>query len=350
MKYIKTIHLLTATALAFAASQASADPLPKHHFKVVGAWTNLSQYKELEQPFWTKIITEKSNGSITADIKGVNEMGLKGPEVGRLLNLGVLDFGTSVLGYMAADNSKNEAIDLAGLSPDIATARQVTNAYRPVLEKLYKEKYNVKLLGMFTYPAQVLYCKAPITGLSDLKGKKVRTGNRSLAEFVGALGGTGVTLAFSETVPALQAGVVDCAVTGTLSGYSAKWSEVSNYIYDLPVGWSQAMHGVNYAKWDKLDAPTQDLLIKEIKNLEDRVWEAAEQETAAGIACNTGIGACSYGPPAKMQLVKVSDADRALLHKTLEEVVIKKWSDRCGPECSKEFNDTIGKVVAVKAK
>ena len=75
MKYIKITHLLTAAALVFTASQANADPLPKHHFKVVGAWTNLSQYKELEQPFWTKVITEKSGGSITADIKGVNEMG-----------------------------------------------------------------------------------------------------------------------------------------------------------------------------------------------------------------------------------------------------------------------------------
>lgn len=85
--------------------------------KVVGTWSNLSQYKNFEQPFWSKEITEKSGGAITADIKGFNEMGLKGGEIGRLMKQGVIDFGSTVLGYMASDDTKNEAMDLAGLEP-----------------------------------------------------------------------------------------------------------------------------------------------------------------------------------------------------------------------------------------
>lgn len=47
-----TLWLLTASILSlFVAGTASAQELPKTHLKVVGAWGNLSQYKNFEKPF-----------------------------------------------------------------------------------------------------------------------------------------------------------------------------------------------------------------------------------------------------------------------------------------------------------
>jgi TRAP-type C4-dicarboxylate transport system substrate-binding protein len=220
--------------------------------------------QELRAALLVKEITDKSNGAITAEITPFNEMGLKGAEIFRLMRLGVIDFGSTVLGYVAGDDARNEAIDLAGLSPDIATARKISDAYKPVYDKFYREKFGIQVLGIWPYPAQVLYCNGEIKSLADIKGKKVRTGNRTLAEFVEALGGTGVTLAFSEVVPALQNKVVDCAITGTLSGNSAKWTEVSTHIHALPVGWSQVMFAASAKRWDSLDPKVRDLLQKEI--------------------------------------------------------------------------------------
>ena len=60
---------------------------------------------------------------MTADIKGFNEMGLKGPEVLRLMSQGVIEFGTATLSYFASDNPINEAVDLAGLASDAKVAR-----------------------------------------------------------------------------------------------------------------------------------------------------------------------------------------------------------------------------------
>lgn len=344
----RTLQALSAAALAATALSSAAQDLPKTHVKVVGTVSSLSQYKNFEQPFWTKDITAKSNGAVTADIQAFNEMGLKGHEIGRLMKQGVIDFGSTVIGYLAGDDPKNEAMDLAGLSPNMATARKVSDAYRPVMEKLFKDKYNVKLLGIWPLGAQVFYCKSPINSLADLKGKKVRTGNRTLAEFVQAFGGTGVTLAFGEVPQAMQTGVVDCAITGTLSGYSAKWYEVSNYLYVLPVGWSHVTHGVSYSTWNKLDPKVRAFIESEIKTLEDRIWRASAEEIGMGIACNTGNGKCLAGEPAKMKLVEVSDADRVALSKALDEVVLKKWSERCGKACGEEFNKTIGSVISAK--
>ena len=53
------------------------------------------------------------------------------------MSTGVVEFGTATLSYFASDNPINEAIDLAGLAPDVKTAREVTNAFEPVYARLY---------------------------------------------------------------------------------------------------------------------------------------------------------------------------------------------------------------------
>lgn len=344
-KWMKS--LVTVVMVAGLSGMATAEPLPDTKLNVVGSWSNLSQYRDFEHPFWTQEIPDKSNGAISADIRGFNEMGLRGGEIGRLISQGVIEFASIPPGYLASDDPRNEVIDLAGLSPDIETARAVTEAYRPVLNELYEENYNAKVLGVWPFSSQVLYCNAPISRLSDIKGKKVRTGNRTLADFIGALGGSAVTMTFAEVVPALQTGVVDCAITGTLSGYSAKWFEVTNYLYTLPVGWSQVVHSVNKTTWEKLDPAVQAFLAKEIQELEERIWIAADKETAEGIACNSGNEPCPYGKAADMTIVEFADADREVLHALLQDVVIRSWSQRCGPKCTEDFNSTVGQVIGI---
>src|SRR5690606_1466293 len=170
---------LIIAALAILGTAAHAQDLPKTHLKVVGGLSNLTAYNDYEKPFWTKTVPELSNGQVTAEIKGFNEMGLKGPELLRLMSQGVVEFGTATLAYFASDNPINEAIDLAGLAPDADTARAITDAFEPVYAKVYGDGANIKLLGISTYPGQVLFCNADIKSLEDLRGKKIRTSSRT---------------------------------------------------------------------------------------------------------------------------------------------------------------------------
>mgnify|MGYP000562473253 CR=1 FL=1 len=133
------MKLLTFTTALLVAGSALAQDLPKTELQVIGGLSNLTAYQQFEQPFWTKTIPEKSGGKVTATIKGFNEMGLKGPELLRLMSQGVVPFGTATLSYFASDNPINEAIDLPGLAPDVETARKVTEAFQPVYEKFYGE-------------------------------------------------------------------------------------------------------------------------------------------------------------------------------------------------------------------
>lgn len=342
---------LIATAVAACAltPAAWAQALPKTHLKITGGLSNLTAYQQYEQPFWTRHIPEASGGQVTAEIKGFNDMGIKGPELLRLMGNGVVEFGTATLAYFASDNPINEAIDLAGLAPDVGAAREITRAFEPVYARTYGEGNRVKLLGISTYPAQVLFCNAPIKGLADLKGKKVRTSSRTQADFVEALGGSSVTLAFGEVVPALQNRVVDCAITGSLSGYSAKWYEVSTHLVALPINWNQQIHAVNGKTWASFKPELQQFLQAQVSTLVGQIWDAAARQTQEGYDCNTGAAACTQPVKGKMTLVQPSAADRELLAKAREQV-IAKWAQRCSAQCVQDFNATIGKLLGLSAK
>lgn len=344
-----TITLLTAAAAALTALPAQAQDLPKTQLKITGGLSNLTAYQDFERPFWTKTITEKSGGQVTAEVKGFNEMGIKGPELLRLLGSGVIQFGTATLSYFASDNAINEAIDLAGLVPDVKAAREITTAFEPVLDRVYGDGNKVKLLGISTYPAQVLFCNGEIKSLADLKGKKVRTSSRTQADFVEALGASSVTMAFGEVVPAMQNKVVDCAITGSLSGYSAKWYEVATHLLALPINWNQQVHAVNGAVWNSFDPKLKTFLQTQVDHLVADIWDAAAKQTQQGYDCNTGAAACTLPVKGKMVLVQPSAADRATLDKVREQV-IAKWAQRCSAQCVSDFNATVGKKLNLVAK
>ena len=57
--------------------------------------------------------------------------------------------------------------------------------------------------------------------------------------------------------------------------------------------------------------------------------DAAAQQTQQGYDCNAGKDSCTMGTKAKMTVVPVSEADKALLKKALTDTVLPKWAARC---------------------
>src|SRR5258707_13215788 len=254
-----------AAALAFVAS---AQDLPKTQFKVVGlnSPTPVSIYDEL--PFWRKTIPEASKGAVTADVTPLDQMGIDDKTMLRLLKLGVMDIAAMDISKMAGDDPRFEACDLAGLTLDPDKARLACNAYRTVIDRQMQKNWNVKLLAFGGNTPQVFWCKDVATGLAGFKGKKVRVFNNTMRDFLGGVGATAVSMAFAEVVPALSAGVVDCGVTGSLSGNTVGWTEVIKAIYPMSLGWNINVLAVNLDTWKRLDHKTQGLLVEPFKALE----------------------------------------------------------------------------------
>lgn len=349
MKWSGIAVALASIAGIFAGSTALAQDLPTTRLKVVGSFSNLNMSRSVEMPFWTETLPEKSGSSITADFVTLDQMGLQGTETLRLMRLGVIDFASGNLSYMSADNLAFDATDLAGLLPTLEVAREATDAYKPVLDEIMRETYNSRLLMVWPAPPQIIYCKPEISGLSDLNGKKVRVYNKTLSDFVVAIGGSPVTVAWPEVVTAFQRGTIDCGVTGTLSGNTAKWWEVTDYLLPLNLGWAVWFHAVNLDTWNSLDPSVQSFLEEQLGEVEQALWDNAAIEAQDGINCNTGDGECIFGESGSMTLVPVTSDDEALLKELLETVVVPSWAAECGSECVASFNETIGQVVGIQA-
>ncbi|MEQ9643401.1 MAG: TRAP transporter substrate-binding protein [Alphaproteobacteria bacterium] len=337
-----------AGALAMSAGVASADDLDKRQFKVIGSWSNLSNYKVHEKPFWSEVVPKESGGMITAKINAITDLGLKGFEVMRLVKLGVFDVAFGVFGYVASEHPVFEGVDLAAAAGNFKEARANVDAYRSILEREFEKNFNAKMLVVYPYPSQILFCNKPVKGLADLKGLKIRVYSTTMGDFVEAVGGTSVTVAFAEVVPALQKGVVDCGITGTMPAYQAKWHEVATHALRVPVSAGLAFMAVSLKTWDSLNADTQKFMLEQSAALEKRMWAATEAEDEMGVTCNTG-GPCEIGEPGKMELVEPTEADLKAREKILSDFVLKRWAERCGKDCAAEWNSTVGKVVGVEA-
>src|SRR5690606_20520864 len=117
----------------------------------------------------------------------------------------------------------------------------------------------------------------------------------------------------------------------------------------LPVGFTITFTAINLNSWNKLGPEAQNVLLKESDEFEDRAWKVIAAEDQEGIACGTGTGECGQGKPGAMTLVKPTDADFKARDKALTEGVLKKWAGRCGAECTKRWNETVGKLVDLTA-
>jgi len=336
-------------AAVLSASQSFADDdIEERSFNIVGSWSVGTPYPRHEVPFWTKTLPEASGGRLSATVQGFDQLGLGGPAVFEMVGQGVYDIGASVIDYVSGDEPMLEGLDLPAVA-DPQQAKKVLDAYRPHLEKAFEETYNAVFLASIPQTPQVFFCNAEVNGLADLSGKRIRGSGRMTMDFIAAVGGVGVSLAFNEMPVALDRGVVDCGVTGVLSGYTGGWSEVSSHLYMLPAGgWDHVAIVANKDVWDSLNDATRGLLRTEIEKMEANAWDAIRQETQEGIDCNTG-GECAIGAAHSMVAAEVTAEDQASAIKLIEERVLPGWAERCDESCVENWNASIGQVLGITA-
>ncbi len=347
LRGILGVCLVITALLLFSTTSVAAKMTT---VRIVGSFTNQIQSTLIEQPYFKKIKPEATKVNLDIQFRTMDELGQKGFNALRQLKAGVFDVIQMQSGSISGDDLHWQAIDFMGISPDIDSCRKATDAYRPILDKSLK-RFNGKLACLWPYGTQVFYFKTPIKGLEDFKGKKIRVLSRSTAEFVAYFGAVGVTLPFPDVYTSLQKGVIDGAITGALAGNTGSWWETANYLYTLPMGYSIQCHAVNLDFWNKLNSEQQDYLTQKFKELEDDFWKYGKEVDEDGIRCNTGDDLCKYGKKGKMILVKPTQKDMELMKQAAQEVILSSWAKECNKadaNCSKEWNETVGKVAGIE--
>lgn len=347
--HMRTLTPLLGALLLCAALPVPADPPPppprataELRLRVVGGLAGITQYAQLEAPFWTRDLARLSLGRFEADIVPFDRAGVPGVEMLRLLQLGVVPFGTVLLSSLADRYPQYTAADLPGLNPDLAALRRSLAAFRPQLEQALREEHGIEPLAVYVYPAQVLFCKQPLEGLADLRGRRVRVSSTAQGDFVAALGARPRFVPFAQLAQSLETGASECAITGAMSGNTLGLHLHANYLYPMPIGWGMAFFGANRAAWQALPEDLRTLLRAELPRLETAIWLSAEQETQQGVDCNLGRTRCTTGRRGQMHLVPVRAQDAARRDEIFRSAVLPHWLQRCGARCAELWSRAKG--------
>jgi TRAP-type C4-dicarboxylate transport system substrate-binding protein len=307
------------------------------------------QFTLVDVPF-LRNAAQRTNGRVEVNLSSHAERSLSGTELVRLVRSGQADIGASTLTTLAGDVPILDGIDLAGLAPSISTARRIADTMLPVANRDL-ERFGARLVIIYPFPAQVVWCRAPFASLADLRGRKVRTFGPALVDLMNALGAQPVSIGFPEVYSALERGVVDCAVTGTGSGASVRWPEVSTHISNLPLSWALAGYMVNIAWWNRLDPAVRSYFEETFKQMNEELWKLGDAATRDGIDCATGnAAACKIHPlaPRPMTEVRGTPADAEALKRILNQNVLPGFVQRCGARCGELFNQHIAPLAGVR--
>jgi TRAP-type C4-dicarboxylate transport system substrate-binding protein len=337
-----------AAVLAFSSIAEAQEPLK---LRVAGNLlaTGLIQQKK-EQPFFENLA--KTTGlPLDVDYKPMDVVGIKDAEGLRVLKSGLFDIVTLRIAQVSRDEPFLLGADLVGLNPNYEVARKVVDAYRDDFDKRLQERFNGKLLGIWPFGPQVVFCNAPISGLADLKGKKVRVYDQSLAKFIEQIGGVPVSISFGETQQSLQRGVVDCAITGPSSANSAGWPEVTTHF--MPLGFQIALnaYAMNLNTWKKLTSEQQAKLTSAFTQLENDIWTYSKELFDDAVRCNVGKEPCTTVKKFKMTEVPVTEADLKMVQDAVETVSFPAWSEVCNKSfagCGDLWKKRLGSIAGVK--
>lgn len=336
------LELTTLAARAQGTVQVQVQvPTPVHKLRIVGGLAGVNQFTRHEEPFWSRELSRLSGGKFDAEIVPFDRAGVPGADMLRLIQLGVVPFGTALLSNLTAQHPEFIAPDLAGLNPAMGDLKKSVAAFRPYLEKTLRERHGVEVLAIYVYPAQVTFCARAFTGLSNLAGRRIRVSSSTQSDFVIALGAVPVLTPFSQLMANMRSGNTECAMTGTMSGNTLGLHEVTTHLHSLAVTWGLAVFGANASAWEALPPDLKTLLRRELPKLESEIWAESERETSEGIACNKGAASCA-ARKGKMIEIGSSAKDEIQRKEILANAVLPNWLQRCGARCGEVWNQTVG--------
>lgn len=329
------VGLLLLAALGLVRSAAAAD----YTLKTVVTTRTAIQTEQL----WTwaaEQIESRTKGRVKLEIVSLPELGLSGFELVRVMQAGLVDLGDVMPTYVAGDIPVIEGADLLGIFSDYDTAVKGHRAWEAVLRDKYSDRLGAVVLGSWPWAQQLLFSNKPVRSLADVKGMKIRVFSPAMAQFVRALGGEPVSLAYAEVYTALDRKTVDGAITCSRCGWDTKWYEVTKHLVDLHMGTAvSTLFVVSKRTWEKLPPDIRNTLTEVGSEFTERGWRLSREWATDGIEKNTKQGG--------MQYVMVPP-ERGPVLKLVQEQVATSWAKRAGPQAKADWNAVLGPITGFR--
>lgn len=172
----------------------------------------------------------------------------------------------------------------------------------------------------------------PITSPADMAGLNMRVAGPMYIDVMNALGANPQQMQWTETLTALQQGVVD----GQENPIGAviipqQVFEVQRYLTTWHYSYDPVFLGISKAKWDSYDEATQQMLQETAAEAMDYQRQITREGTATGLDFLRERG---------MEVYEPSEEELAAFREATQPA-FDQWAERVGPELVQSFQDAI---------
>lgn len=341
---MRRVGLLLVIVALFIAAWRQLDEIP---LVVIGQPSASGTLQRLKEAPFFETLAARTGLPLHVTYRPVELAGFKDTHQLQLLEDGLFDLVSLRFLQNREAEPLLEAIDLAGLICDFATARKVVAGYAPTLDRALQQRFSVKLLGIWTFGPQEFFSREPLRRLADLKGRRVRVGDASLAPIIAALGGLPAVIPFDDTRQALVTGLVDCAVTSAASATSAGWTEAAPHYLPVAVHFGLNGYVISLKKWNALSPRQRDILTRAFDTHIADLWDYSEELHARALSGGRDLVGSRDPAP---ELIKVDPApdDIRRMRELALAASLPPWAERCEavhPGAVAEWREALAAVV-----
>lgn len=244
------------------------------------SWTMASGYPE--SSFFTqnirqmiKEIEEKSGGKLKIDLRSSDSL-IKLDAVKRAVQSGQIQIGEIRLGVYGNEAAMYNLDNIPGVATTYDQATKLTDAQRPFFEAMFK-KNGLRAITYVAWPGQGFYTKAPLTGLADLKGQKLRIYSKQTQIMGEKLGMEALIMPFAEVPQAFSTGMIQSLWTSAQTGTDVQiWDYVKHFTYTGTMHNKNAIL-VNERAFRQLDQATQKVVLDAGEAATKRGWELSKK-------------------------------------------------------------------------
>jgi TRAP-type C4-dicarboxylate transport system substrate-binding protein len=265
------------SVLAFGIVEVPAPAGPRHALaadpvviRAIMAWPGdcncVSQYKR-----YIEEVNKRGKGKVEIKLLGGPEI-VKPFEQFQALRSGIADATHTAPGYFVGETIEGAVFEMLDPGDYGKFLKGLRGEAMDVINQAFREKSGVRFVALTIGGTRFRFMMVkPITGLEDLKGKRIRVFGSQTAKVVQAFGASPATIPPAELYPALQRGVVDGAIRAPDDAWSFGERDVYKSMISTPIQLAPGGMFIATRVWDKLPPDVQQLLTSVAVELEPQM-------------------------------------------------------------------------------
>jgi TRAP-type C4-dicarboxylate transport system substrate-binding protein len=280
----KTSLLLSVLVMAFfligvvASGTAIAQKKPIVLRLVVPAppndWPLTYKDKELAKRF-----NERARGEYVMEVHAGGALA-KLPEYFDAVRIGAIEMADAPWGMYSFLDPRLGLIEIPFLFDNANAQNSAIKQIEPLYDQILQEKFNAKGFGLLNPGGMQLFSTRPVKTLEDWKGLLCGAISPPTAVLIKELGGSPVTIMWTDMYEAMQKKVIDATTQGSHGGVILGLPEICKYvtIFFGVAGWNG--FSINLDIWKKMPESIQKILQEEVEKAAD--WMTKTTSTVVG--------------------------------------------------------------------